>query len=116
MKFMILLLTLSLAVPPVQAAVCAQEQGPVGETHMEHPMDHSQAAKHDCCDTEEPEGSAECNEMDDCSGCLSATSFTPALPVVDGRLASRLGDHLDVNVPGLLSPSHSALPFRPPIA
>jgi hypothetical protein len=116
MKFVILLLILMLTVPPVQASGCAHDHGSAGEAPMEHPMDHSQAGQHDCCETDESEGSSECPEMDDCSSCLSATGSAPAIPVTGARVVPACMAQVDLNGPGLLSPSHSMLPFRPPIA
>ena len=111
MKVLIFILVLAISAPPLQAGFCDMDMGK--NQQKSHHMAKSEKADHDCCDpdrTDSPEG---CDSGMDCGFCFvhatalpSVMKFTPTWERIYSVNFSS----------GLVLPSHSSPPFRPPIS
>lgn len=109
MRFLILLLVLTMNIQPLAAESCDM----VSAAHAGHQAQLDDTDHGDCCDTETDAQAHDCQQASHCGTCTAAVflaSFkhaavsTAALPF-DKTLAA-----------GQLPPSHSSPPFRPPIS
>lgn len=109
MKYLLLIMALLLALPPVQAGGC-------GVGGLQDPVQQSAGANHDCCPSNAVEDDAQeraCEDGSHCAGCIITVAVVPL------TLASvaHLRPLTDFTVPlPVLEPSHTLPPFRPPIS
>ena len=111
MKVLIFILVLALSAPPLQAGFCDMDMEK-GQQNMHH-MDKSSHGKHGCCDPEEADSPHGCDSGMNCGFCfVHATALPHVMKFVPAweRIYS-----VDISS-GLVLPSHSSPPFRPPIA
>lgn len=78
-----------------------------------HHMDHSDDEDHKCCDSDDSDSQSECESMMHCG--FSNATISP-LPVSLKFSAGWVTDYSQELSSGVMHPSHSAPPFRPPIA
>jgi hypothetical protein len=113
MRILTLILILAVSAQPLQAGFCAMgmDQGQAAAMDMPMGMDHG--GGHDCCDTEAPESEETCEGGSHCGHCTVAS---PALPsVLRVPVAWLPAGEFEFSA-GVLLPSHSSPPFRPPIS
>ena len=113
MRILTLVLIMAICAQPLQAGFCAMgmEQGQT--VAMDMPMDKDHGGGHDCCDTEAPGAEDTCEGGSPCGHCTVAS---PALPsVLRVPVAWQPAGAFDFSA-GVLPPSHSSPPFRPPIS
>lgn len=111
MKALVLILVLAISAQPLQAAACDMDTGKNQESA--HHMDMSGPSGHDCCDTEDTPSRDDCGAGMDCGMCfvsVSAVSVIPRHVPLWSRPVYRESSS------GVVLPSHSSPPFRPPIA
>jgi hypothetical protein len=113
MKLLTLTLILAIITQPLQAGFCAMgvDQGSAPAMDTGTNMDHGDG--HDCCDTEAPAAEVSCEGGAHCSHCTVAS---PALPSVFRVPVAWLANGAIRLSGGLLPPSHSSAPYRPPIS
>lgn len=111
MKFLILILVLAISAQPLQAGVCDMDMEESQETA--HPMDMSGSSGHDCCDTEETESDEGCGDGMNCCMCFVSVSALSSIPRVIPLWSQPAYREAST---GVILPSHSSPPFRPPIA
>jgi hypothetical protein len=109
MKFMILFLILAISIQPLQAGFCDMEAG----QDITHNMEHADDGNHDCCDSDDSGSLTECESMMHCGSCHAAYS---SLPTIYKFNAGWVTHYFLGSSSGGVFPSHSAPPFRPPIA
>ena len=113
MRVLTLILILAISAQPLQAGFCAMgmDQGQAAAMDQSMDMDHGDA--HDCCDTGSPEPGETCDGGSHCGHCTVAS---PALPsVLRVPVAWQSAGEFEFFA-GILLPSHSSPPFRPPIS
>jgi hypothetical protein len=113
MRFLTLILILAISAQPLQAGFCVMgmEQGQSVAMDMSTDMNHGE--NHDCCETDTPEAQENCEGGTHCGHCTVAS---PALPSVLRVPVAWLPAGEFAFSAGLLLPSHSSPPFRPPIS
>ena len=111
MKFLVLILVLAISAQPLQAGACDMDMEESQETT--HHMDMSGSNGHDCCETEETETDEGCDTGMNCCMCFVSVSAISSIPRVV-PLWSHPAYHEAST--GVMLPSHSSPPFRPPIA
>jgi hypothetical protein len=108
MKLLILILALSIAVPPVQAGACDFVQDQVAS----QPADSG----HDCCpddDSQAPEEQPSCDSQSHCGACTAGVvSMVPGNPL----MVSWQQHYICSLASADLAVSHSSPPYRPPIS
>lgn len=109
MKFLILFLVLAISIQPLQAGVCDMETS----QDVSHQMDRSDDGDHDCCDSDDSGSEPGCGNMMHCGFCSATFSTLPGIYKFNAGWATRYSTGL---ISGFVFPSHSAPPFRPPIA
>lgn len=113
MRFLTLIMILVISAQPLQAGFCVMgmDQGQSVASDMSTDMDHG--GGHDCCDTETSEAEPSCEGGSHCGHCTVAS---PALPTVFRvPVAWSPAGEFEISG-GVLLPSHSSPPFRPPIS
>jgi hypothetical protein len=116
MKFWVLILVLAISVQPLQAGFCDMnlEESPETSHQMDHSgQDPSGTGGHDCCGSDDSDSPAGCDGDMNCGPCFVSVSaipsFTRFTTVVVRPDAPTLPS-------GVVLPSHTAPPFRPPIS
>ena len=112
MKFLTFILVLLINIQPLQAGFCDMESGQEAPQTMEHSDD----GNHDCCDSDESDDSdsqSGCDGMMHCGSCNASFSALPDILKFNARWVTNYSHGLSS---GVELPSHSAPPFRPPIA
>ena len=112
MKYLTFILVLLISIQPLQAGFCDMESG----QEAPQTMDHSDEGNHDCCDSDDSDASdsqSGCDSMMHCGSCNAAFSALPSILKFNARWATNYSPELSS---GFELPSHSAPPFRPPIA
>ena len=109
MKFLILFLALMISIQPLQAGVCDMETSQDAPHHMEH----SEGGDHDCCDSDDSDSQSGCEGMMHCGSCNASFSTLPGILKFNARWVTHYSQELSS---GVVHPSHSVPPFRPPIA
>lgn len=111
MKLWILILALAISAQPLQAGVCDMEM----EENQEsiHLMDMSGKQGHDCCDTEDTDSRDGCDAGMNCGMCFVSVSAIFDIPRVEPVWSRSVYRESSM---GVILPSHSSPPFRPPIA
>ena len=109
MKALILILALAISAQPLLAGACAME------TNQEAPNQLEQAddGGHDCCDSDQVEQQQGCDGEMQCCSCGATVSALPDVFKVNARWENQ--HSLNISS-GILLPSHSSPPFRPPIS
>jgi len=111
MKFLILMLVLAISSQPLQAGFCDMDMETGQETS--HHMEDSDHDSHDCCDPENTDGQEGCDSEMQCGPCFASVSALPGMIKVNPIW----GNHQSWNLSsGIVLPSHSSPPFRPPIS
>ena len=110
MKFLILFLVLSISAQPVQAVQCDidMETGSL----LTHYLEHSDHNTPDGCDIDRPDLKNGCDNAIQCVFCGATVSLISAHSI-DTEWGSRYSPDLST---GVILPSHSLPPFRPPIS
>jgi len=112
MKLLAALLALMIAVPPLEAGVCAMQSS--GDSGQHASMTHhapDQPAEHDCCDPEDSEEGRDCSDRMHCMGCSVIAAVVPLQAFPLQHPQPQLRSSFDA---GQLAPSHATPPFRPP--
>jgi hypothetical protein len=109
MRFLIIMLVLAIGAQPLQAGSCDMET----DQESSHHMDQSINTGHDCCDSDKPDAPPNCDSEMHCGYCTSAVSSLPLAFRIDNGWMSAYSLNLSS---GLVAPSHSSPPFRPPIS
>ena len=108
MKFLVLILALLMAVPPVQAGVCAMNAGQESAAMADQ--------GHDCCPGESSEMADEdpaCDGSSHCGACVTGTAaISSAVQNLFDWDVCLDGHPLAASLP----PSHDSPPYRPPIS
>ena len=108
MKYLLLILAILIALPSAQAGVC-------GMGGMQDSIEQASEG-HDCCPDEgvdEAPAEQPCEGGSHCAGCIITVAVVP----LSLEAAAHQLPHADFTVPmAQLVPSHSAPPYRPPIA
>ena len=111
MRVLVLFLILAISAQPLQAGSCDMdvEHGQESSHHMEP----SGLDGHDCCDPESTDSSEGCDGGMDCGFCFVSVSALSGPP----RIAVFWSHHdMPETGSGVVLPSHSSPPFRPPIS
>ena len=111
MKFLILILVLAISIQPLQAGFCDMDMEKSQETS--HHMERSDDGNHDCCDSDDSDSQSGCESSMHCGPCHVFFSTLPSIYKFNSSWVTRYSSELSSNV---VFPSHSAPPFRPPIA
>jgi len=109
MRLLTLLLILAISAQPLQAGFCDMDSSQEAAHHMEQ----SEGADHDCCDSDEPESQQTCDGQLHCGYCSVSVSALPKIPKINADWVNLYTPSLSS---GLILPSHSSPPFRPPIS
>jgi hypothetical protein len=113
MRLLTLVLILAISAQPLQAGFCAMGMDQGQAAGMDLSMDTDHGGGHDCCETESSEPEATCDGGSHCGHCTVAS---PALPsVLRVPVAWPSAGEFEFSA-GVLLPSHSSPPFRPPIS
>ena len=109
MKVLILILAMAISTHPLLVGACAMESN----QEASHQMDQTDDRGHDCCDSDQDEQQEGCDGEMQCGSCGTTVS---ALPDVF-KVSARWENQHSLNISsGLVLPSHSSPPFRPPIS
>ena len=111
MKFLILILVLAISIQPLQAGPCDMDMEKSQETS--HHMKNSDDGNHDCCDSDDSDSQSGCESSMHCGPCHAFFSALPSAYKFNSSGVTHCPSELTSNVE---FPSHSAPPFRPPIA
>jgi hypothetical protein len=109
MKFLILMLVLTISVQPLQAGFCDLDMSQETSHHPEQSSD----TDHDCCDPGDSESPQGCDGNMHCGFC---SSNMPALPDILKATTAWVTNFSPDLSSGVVLPSHSSPPFRPPIS
>ena len=109
MKFLILMLVLTISAQPLQAGFCEMDMNQEASHHPKQAED----ANHDCCDSDDSEPQPACDGNMYCGFCSANVSVLPKTPGISSVWA---GHHSPLITSGVVLPSHSSPPFRPPIS
>ncbi len=114
MRLLTLILILAISAQPLQAGWCAMGVDQGAAASMDMPMGGDAGGDgHDCCDTEPTEAEDACEGGTHCGHCTVAS---PGLPSVLRVPVAWLPAGEFESFGGVLLPSHSSPPFRPPIS
>ncbi len=111
MKFLALILILTITAQPLQAGSCDMDSGK-GQQTAHHQMD-SDHGGHPCCDPQDNDQPSGCDSDAHCGWCFVSV---PALPVLIRINPTWTQQPVPDPVQGVILPSHNTPPFRPPIA
>ncbi len=111
MKLLILVLVLAISAQPLQVGACDMDMDKSQETTQQ--TEQSGSDGHDCCDTEEADSQDNCGAGVHCGMCFVSVSAVPVIPRVISFWSHPV---FSVSSTGVILPSHSSPPFRPPIA
>ena len=116
MKFLILLLILSISAQPLRAGFCDMEMDAENNQEMSHhmdPSDNDNQGGHDCCGSDDGDSQEGCDSEMNCGFCFVSVSAVPGMARVSPQWAQ---EYSLVFSSGFILPSHSPPPFRPPIS
>jgi hypothetical protein len=111
MKLLALILVLAISAQPLQVGACDMDMENSQDSTRQ--MDSSGPDGHDCCDTEDSDSDEGCGAGMHCGMCFVSVSAIFSIPRVVPVWSHPV--YLESSS-GLILPSHSAPPFRPPIA
>jgi hypothetical protein len=109
MNYLILMLVLTISAQPLQAGFCDMDMSQEVSHHSEQAADTG----HDCCNSEDSESQPGCDGNMYCGSCSANVSALPRSP---GNSTVWTQHHSPGNTSGVVLPSHSSPPFRPPIS
>jgi hypothetical protein len=109
MKVLILFLALAISVQPLLAGTCAMGTNQEASSQMEQADDGG----HDCCDSDRDEQQKGCDGEMQCGFCGVTVSALPDIFKIHASWENQYSLKLSS---GLVLPSHSSPPFRPPIS
>jgi hypothetical protein len=109
MKFLTLMLVMMISTQPLQAGFCDMD---MSQDNSHHP-EQSEDTSHDCCDTDDSETPQGCDGNMHCGFCSANTSALPDTLKVKPTWVNYYSPNL---LSGIVLPSHSSPPFRPPIS
>lgn len=112
MKMLVAMLVLMIAAQPVQAGLCDMDLSgdPTSHAGMQQRMDADSSA-HDCCQSPDRDRDMGCADMP-CGTCVAGVQAIPAAASLPAL--APVGVYIDLHE-GVITPSHSSPPFRPPI-
>lgn len=112
MKLLAAMLVLMIAAQPVQAGFCDMDLSGDSSSHagMQHGMDTDSSA-HDCCQSPDRDRDMGCSDMP-CGTCVAGVLAIP--PASSLPALTPVGALINL-YEGVITPSHSSPPFRPPI-
>jgi hypothetical protein len=114
MKILILILVLAISAQPLQAGFCDRDENQETPHQMDsHLMDQADDGSHDCCDSEQPESQQGCDNEMRCGFCSVSVSTLPNILKFKASWVNHYSPKLST---GVVLPSHSSPPFRPPIS
>jgi hypothetical protein len=109
MRILILALVLLMNIQPAAADVCDMQAGAQGSHHAA-----ADDGDQDQCCPDDPEVPRQgCDHASHCGSCSAALYLTTPKPTAATTWAGSYGRDM---AGGLLTPSHSSPPFRPPIS
>jgi len=111
MKLLILFLIVAISAQPLQAGFCDMDMEKSQESS--HHMELSDQDGHDCCDSDDSDTQEGCDGEMNCGFCFASVS---ALPSMIKMSATWTHDYSQGFSSGVVLPSHSSPPFRPPIS
>ncbi len=111
MKVLIFILVLAISAQPLQAGFCDMDMGKAQQ--KTHHMDKSEPGNHDCCDPDRTDSPDGCDGGMNCGSCFLHASALPSVMKFTPTWEHTYS--LDIST-GLVLPSHSSPPFRPPIS
>lgn len=129
-KYLTLLLILALSLPPLQAESCDMQHGDSpdqqsqqhqqamdsashGSMDMSHEMNGSKHDMHGCCAVDPDVQNQDCGATMDCGTCSAFVSLPSSIAMISGQSAFSYSASMRS---GLIVPSHSFPPYRPPIS
>jgi len=111
MKVLIMFLMVAISTQPLQAGFCDMDLEKSQESA--HHMTVSDDGGHDCCDPGDNGSQDGCNSGMKCGPCYLSV---PVLPVMLKVVTIWPHTYLAGYSAGIVLPSHSSPPFRPPIS
>lgn len=109
MKFLVSILVLALSAQPLAAGYCDMDSAQESPHHSEQANDMD----HDCCGSDDSGSQEPCEGQDHCGSCYVNS---PALQQNLRFVSAWVGHHYQGLDSGMILPSHSSPPFRPPIS
>lgn len=109
MRFLILLMVLLMNIQPAAAEFCDMQAGAQASHHAS--MDEGE--QDECCEADPEMPRQKCDHASHCGSCTAALYLTTLKPTAATTWVGSYGHDM---AGGLLTPSHSAPPFRPPIS
>jgi hypothetical protein len=118
MKFLILIIAIMIIAQPVQAGSCEADQGSSTEHSVMHEGGDSHqgpdnGSGHDCCDSDKVDPQQGCDHQLQCGLC---TAGVLGFAVIPSSFFIPPVNYVSTLSSGMLAPSHSSPPFRPPIS
>ena len=110
MKVLILFLVFAIGIQPLNAGFCNLDMGK--SQPGQHQMDPSDHGGHDCCKSDGSDSNDGCDNAMNCGCFVHAT----AIPMVMKLVLTPEYSYSESFTTGLVLPSHSTPPFRPPIS
>ena len=111
MKFLILMLVLTISAQPLQAGFCSMDMA--SDQESSHHMEASANNDHDCCDSDDSNSQEGCDGEMDCGFCFVSVSALHHTIKINPAWVHQYSRGFLSNV---VYPSHSSPPFRPPIS
>ena len=111
MRILTLLLVLAISTQPLQAGICDMDMEK--SQGSPHHMQDSENGRHDCCDSDESDSLDGCDSEMKCGFCFANLSALPGTIKLSSTWVNLFS--LDLSS-GVILPSHSPPPFRPPIS
>ncbi|MBT8052338.1 MAG: hypothetical protein KJN69_00425 [Gammaproteobacteria bacterium] len=108
---MVFILALAISAQPLQAGFC--DIGGEKNPETAHHMEQSKQVKHDCCGSDDSDASEGCDGNMDCGVCFVSVYAIPSLSRINAFWAH---PYLPDVTSGVIPPSHTSPPFRPPIS
>ena len=109
MRVLILFIALAISAQPLLAGFCDMETNQA----TPHQMEHADDGGHDCCDSDPDESQQGCDSEMQCGSCGATLSTLPDILKIAAVWEGQYSPGLSF---GLVLPSHSSPPFRPPIS
>jgi hypothetical protein len=110
MKLLILFLIVAISAQPLQAGFCDMEMEEGQESS--HHMEPSEQTGHDCCGSDASGAQEGCDGEMNCGFCFASVSALPGMIRINATWTINFSPDISS---GVVLPSHSSPPFRPPI-
>jgi len=111
MRILTLLIVLAISTQPLQAGICDMDMEKSQESP--HHMQDSENGGHDCCDSDESDSQDGCDSEMKCGFCFANLTALPDTIKLSSTWVNLFSLGLSS---GVILPSHSPPPFRPPIS